>query len=171
MKNVWLNRTASHSSAGLPLSNCKEILPISVIPTALSAPSSIPSLPAPTPLKQANSSAPPADNRIPTSRFDPVAVNAAKLWPGQNQVGQLNTNLNNLAIQKVPSSPTDRVDFKIDHNLSQNRRMFVRYNRFKQATGAADFWDNGAAPSDGIMYWGSLTPPSITLRQLALERC
>jgi TonB dependent receptor len=84
-----------------------------------------------------------------------VALNAVKLWPAQNQVGQLNTNQNNLAIQKVPRSPTDRVDFKVDHNLSQTRRMFVRYNRFKQDTAAADFWDNGAAPSDGIMYWGS----------------
>ena len=96
-----------------------------------------------------------ADNRIPATRFDPVALNAIKLWPAANQVGQLNTNQNNLAVQKVPRSPTDRVDFKVDHNLSQNRRMFVRYNRFKQATAAADFWDNGAAPSDGIMYWGS----------------
>ena len=87
--------------------------------------------------------------------FDPVAVNATKLWPSPNQVGQLNTNQNNLAIQKVPRSPTDRYDFKIDHNLSASRRMFVRYNRFKQDTAAADFWDNGAAPSDGIMYWGS----------------
>src|SRR5207249_3567733 len=83
------------------------------------------------------------------------ALYAAKRWPAPNQVGQLNTNQNNLAIQKVPRSPTDRVDFKVDHSLSQNRRMFVRYNRFKQATAAADFWDNGAAPSDGIMYWGS----------------
>ncbi|MBI2689449.1 MAG: TonB-dependent receptor [Acidobacteria bacterium] len=96
-----------------------------------------------------------AGNQIPAARFDPVAVNVTKLWPATNQVGQLNTNLNNVAIQKVTRSPTDRVDFKIDHNLSQNRRMFVRYNRFKQDTAAADFWDNGAAPSDGIMYWGS----------------
>ncbi|MBI1787121.1 MAG: TonB-dependent receptor [Acidobacteria bacterium] len=96
-----------------------------------------------------------AGNRIPAAMMDPVALNAVKLWPAQNQPGSLNANQNNLAIQKVPRSPTDRVDFKIDHNLSENRRMFVRYNRFKQATAAADFWDNGAAPSDGIMYWGS----------------
>ena len=96
-----------------------------------------------------------AGNRVPAAMFDPVALNVAKLWPAANQPGTLNVNLNNVAIQKVPRSPTDRVDFKVDHNLSQNRRMFVRYNRFKQATAAADFWDNGAAPSDGIMYWGS----------------
>ena len=96
-----------------------------------------------------------AANRIPTAMMDPVTLNAVKLWPAANQPGSLNANQNNLAIQKVPRSPTDRVDFKIDHNLSESRRMFVRYNRFKQATAAADFWDNGAAPSDGIMYWGS----------------
>ena len=94
-------------------------------------------------------------NRVPTAMMDPVALNVLKLYPAQNQVGAVNTNVNNLAIQKVPQSPTDRVDFKVDHNFSQNRRTFVRYNRFKQATAAADFWDNGAAPSDGIMYWGS----------------
>ncbi|MBI4905688.1 MAG: carboxypeptidase regulatory-like domain-containing protein [Acidobacteria bacterium] len=96
-----------------------------------------------------------AGNLIPSSRFDPVALNAVKFWPASNQAGQVNTNQLNLAIQKVPRSPTDRVDFKVDHIFSLNRRLFVRYNRFKQATGAADFWDNGAAPSDGIMYWGS----------------
>ena len=96
-----------------------------------------------------------AGNRLPASMFDPVAVNAAQLWPSPNQPGQLNTNQNNLAIQKVTRSPTDRYDFKVDHNLSASRRMFVRYNRFKQDTAAADYWDNGAAPSDGIMYWGS----------------
>jgi hypothetical protein len=96
-----------------------------------------------------------AGNQIPAARFDPVAVNAAKLWPAPNQPGQAFTNQLNLAIQKVPRSPTDRFDTKIDHIFNQNRRVFVRYNRFKQATGAYDFWENGATPSDGIMYWGS----------------
>ncbi len=96
-----------------------------------------------------------AGNRIPTSMFDPVAVKAMALWPKANQPGFAFTNQNNVAIQKVPRSPTDRGDFRVDHNLNENRRFFVRYNRFKQATGAADFWDNGATPSDGIMYWGS----------------
>ncbi len=94
-------------------------------------------------------------NRIPAAMFDPVALKAVALYPKPNQPGAPITNQQNLAIQKVPRSPTDKVDLKIDHNLSQNRRMFVRYNRFKQNTAAADFWDNGAAPSDGIMFWGS----------------
>jgi hypothetical protein len=94
-------------------------------------------------------------NRIPASMFDPVAVKAMALYPTPNQAGFAFTNQNNVGIQKVPRSPTDKVDLKIDHNLNENRRMFVRYNRFKQDTAAADFWDNGATPSDGIMYWGS----------------
>jgi hypothetical protein len=94
-------------------------------------------------------------NRLPQSMFDPVAVKALDLYPKPNQAGFAFTNQNNVAIQKVPRSPTDKVDLKIDHNLTENRRMFVRYNRFKQDTAAADFWDNGATPSDGIMYWGS----------------
>lgn len=96
-----------------------------------------------------------ADNRIPQNMFDPVAVNAMKLWPRPNQAGQAFTNQNNVGIQKVPRSPTDRFDVKIDHNFNSNRRFFARYSRFKQAAAAADFWDNGATPSDGIMYWGS----------------
>lgn len=94
-------------------------------------------------------------NRIPASMFDPVAVKALGLYPKPNQAGFAFTNQNNVGIQVVPRSPTDKFDLKIDHNLSQNRRMFVRYNRFKQDTAAADFWGNGATPSDGIMYWGS----------------
>ena len=87
--------------------------------------------------------------------FDPVAVKALALYPKPNQAGNAFTNQNKLGIQNVPRSPTDKFDLKLDHFLSQNRRMFVRYNRFKQDTAAADFWDNGATPSDGIMYWGS----------------
>ncbi len=96
-----------------------------------------------------------AGNRIPASMFDPVAVKAMALWPKVNQTGAAFTNQNNVAIQMVPRSPTDKVDMKVDHNLSANKRFFVRYNRFKQDTAAADFFGNGATPSDGIMYWGS----------------
>jgi len=96
-----------------------------------------------------------AGNRIPASMFDPVALKVLQLYPKINQAGQPFTNINNVGIQKVPRSPTDKFDVKVDHNFNANRRFFVRYNRFKQDTAAADFWDNGAAPSDGIMYWGS----------------
>lgn len=94
-------------------------------------------------------------NRIPQTMFDPVAVKALELYPKPNQAGFAFTNQNNVGIQKVPRSPTDKFDVKVDHNFTENRRMFVRYNRFMQDTAAADFWDNGATPSDGIMYWGS----------------
>lgn len=96
-----------------------------------------------------------AGNIIPKDRLDPVAMKAVQLWPAANQPGFAYTFANNLAIQKVPRSPTDRFDMKVDHNFNSSKRMFVRYNRFKQEAAAADFWDNGATPSDGIMYWGS----------------
>jgi hypothetical protein len=129
--------------------------PTPATPTATSAPSSTPSPAAPTPTLRQLRRSPFAGNRIPTSMMDPIALNVLKLYPSSNQPGLPNTNQNNLAIQRVPQSPTDRVDFKVDRNFNPNRRMFVRYNRFEQATAAADFWGNGAAPSDGIMYWGS----------------
>ncbi len=94
-------------------------------------------------------------NRIPAARFDPVAVKAMALYPQANQAGNPFTNQNNVALQNVPRSPTDKWDFKVDHNITQNRRFFVTYHRFKQDTAAPDWWGNGAAPSDGIMYWGS----------------
>lgn len=96
-----------------------------------------------------------AGNRIPQSMFDPVAVKAMALWPKANQQGFAFTNQNNVGIQMVPRSPTDKFDVKVDHNFTQNRRIFGRYNRFIQDTAAADFYGNGATPSDGIMYWGS----------------
>lgn len=96
-----------------------------------------------------------AGNIIPASRIDPVAAAAAKLWPAANQPGNLYTFANNVAIQRVPRSPTDRFDTRVDHNFSSSKRLFVRYNRFKQEAAAVDFWGNGATPSDGTMFWGS----------------
>lgn len=96
-----------------------------------------------------------AGNVIPAARMDPVAIAAAKLWPAANQPGNPLTFANNVAIQRVPRSPTDRFDTRVDHNFSSSKRMFVRYNRFKQEAAAVDFWGNGATPSDGTMFWGS----------------
>lgn len=68
-------------------------------------------------------------NRIPTSRFDPVAVNVTKYYPQPNAAptGQSN-NQNNFA--NSGSKPLDMrmSDYRVDHVISTKQRFFARYS-------------------------------------------
>jgi hypothetical protein len=66
-------------------------------------------------------------NVIPTSRFDPVAVNLMKFFPEPNNV-PTNAFLqqNNFTRQGQSNSPVDQIDTRIDHNFSDKFRMFAR---------------------------------------------
>jgi hypothetical protein len=94
-------------------------------------------------------------NRIATTRIDPVSAKVIKYWPEPNQPGQANTNALNLGLRASFLSPTDRYEFKVDHNFTERRRMFLRYGRFKQTSADYDYWKNKATPVNGVMYWGS----------------
>ena len=70
-----------------------------------------------------------ANNVIPTSRFDPVAVKLMSFFPNPNSPGTVNNvalQTNNWHTTGSSTSPNDQIDARIDHNFSDKFRMFAR---------------------------------------------
>ncbi len=68
-------------------------------------------------------------NVIPASRFDAVAANVVKYYPLPNQPGNLNTGANNYYIASASPENIYNVDGKVDENLNDRNRFFVRASR------------------------------------------
>lgn len=64
-------------------------------------------------------------NRIPASRFDPVAAQVIALYPDPNLPGATN----NFFFSPSRSSDTDQYDARLDHNFNASHRAFFRYSR------------------------------------------
>jgi hypothetical protein len=90
-------------------------------------------------------------NVIAGSRLDPVAVNSLKLYPEPNQTGLPFTRQFNLVTMKSRLNPTDRIEFKVDHNFTSSHRLFLRYNFLDTDGGAPDSWGNKATPVNSPM--------------------
>jgi hypothetical protein len=68
-----------------------------------------------------------AGNRIPSARFDKVAVNMAKYWPTPNTTpSNQYTNANNFTSAGSGPSDSYRVDTRVDHNWTPSWRTFAR---------------------------------------------
>ena len=66
-----------------------------------------------------------AGNRIPSSRFDPVARAVIDLYPQPNLPGLVSNHF----FAGSRKDDTNQVDTRVDHNLSAGHRMFGRYSR------------------------------------------
>lgn len=86
-------------------------------------------------------------NRIPSDRFDPVAVNAIGYYPEQNQPGEPGTGTRNFISTNPSSSSTDKYDVRIDHNFSSANRLFGRYSHQIDKRTNPALWDNAADPN------------------------
>lgn len=121
-------------------------------------------------------------NAIPSSRFDPVAVNVLKYYPEPNSPGVTNTNKNNYF--KTGGSPlnTDNYDFRVDHNISATQRFFARYSHRLTENVAATFWPAGIEIAEGRTneenharnavadYTHTLSPATILTTRLGFAR-
>ena len=67
------------------------------------------------------------NNRIPTSRLDPLALKIVALYPLPNVQGRENLP-NNYFASPGTATDFDQYDFRLDHNFSQSHRFFVRYS-------------------------------------------
>jgi outer membrane receptor protein involved in Fe transport len=69
-----------------------------------------------------------AGNRIPSSMFDPVAVNAMKYYPRPNTTGNPVTNQNNYSQSGSRQNNITQHDYRIDQVISNKERFFARYS-------------------------------------------
>jgi hypothetical protein len=67
------------------------------------------------------------NNIIPASQINPVAANIAKLWDMPNQQGTAD-NTNNYTMGKNAQDTYGNELFRIDHNVSEKERFYVRGN-------------------------------------------
>ena len=68
-----------------------------------------------------------AGNRIPVSRFDPVAKTVADLYPAPNIAGR-EFLPNNYYLAPSDADDANQYDFRGDHNLTDMHRVFIRYS-------------------------------------------
>ena len=94
-----------------------------------------------------------AGNRVPVSRFDPVAVKLMSFWPSPNSPGTVTNaalQTNNWHTIGASTSPNDQIDIRIDHNFNDKLRMFGRAsNQAGLSSGFNAFGNPGAPPGNG----------------------
>lgn len=86
-------------------------------------------------------------NRIPAELLSPVARNILSYYPEPNQPGQGLSSTNNFFSAAANVLDIDRVDARVDHEVSANHRATFRYNRFQNRIGAPDYYGNIASPN------------------------
>lgn len=79
-----------------------------------------------TPVRDPQTGLPFPGNIIPTSRLDPVGAGIAALYPSPNVGGARSRNNNFLANQPI-STTTHVAVARLDHNFSQNDRIYGRF--------------------------------------------
>lgn len=124
-----------------------------------------------------------AGNAIPSSRFDPVAVNVTRYYPVPNTAptGQSN-NQNNFAASA--SKPLDMTmsDYRVDQIISPTQRVFGRYSTRLNDDKATQFFPAEVAVAEGRInqedhvhggvadYTNTLNPTTVLNARLGFAR-
>jgi hypothetical protein len=89
-------------------------------------------------------------NRIPSNRFDPVAVNLIKFYPQANTAptGQSNNQNNFGASASKPLNMTQQ-DYRVDQNISPTQRFFIRYSTRLNEDVATTFFPDDIKIAEG----------------------
>ncbi len=96
-------------------------------------------------------------NVIPASRFDPVAKNVVKYYPLPNREGNAFTAANNLSLPGTAPTDSNQYDIKIDENINDRNRFFLRYSHRKYDLGISNRF-----PSDIAVAQGDSLQPQIS---------
>lgn len=68
------------------------------------------------------------DNKIPKSMQNPISLNFLKYYPAATSDGDPLTHANNFYKAGVNNDRGDKMDIKVDHNISEKQRFTTRYS-------------------------------------------
>jgi hypothetical protein len=88
-------------------------------------------------------------NVIPADRMDPVARQVLNYYPLPNQAGNAVTGAQNYFATGTAELNVDNLDFRVDHNLSDQSRGFIRYSYRKTFSSPASFFPEDIAIAEG----------------------
>jgi hypothetical protein len=85
-------------------------------------------------------------NVIPTAQLSPIAQAILGYYPKPNQPGQGRSNTNNYFVAATNSLDADRVDLRIDQEITSNHRVFGHYSWFENLNAQPLVFGNFASP-------------------------
>ncbi|MBV8830222.1 MAG: TonB-dependent receptor [Acidobacteriaceae bacterium] len=85
-----------------------------------------------------------ANNMVPTSRLDPVAMKAIALYPAPNATGNPISGANNFFGSADVPNIEDQFSVRIDHTINERNRIFGRFAYADNSRGAYDFFHDNA---------------------------
>ena len=85
-------------------------------------------------------------NRIPASQINPVAANLLKYFPAANQKGIGLSDTNNYFSPAPNTLDNNRIDGRIDHQLSDKHVVFARGNYFANLNSSPDVYNSPMSP-------------------------
>jgi hypothetical protein len=107
-------------------------------------------------------------NIIPPSRFDNTARIMEKYWPLPNVAGASSTATNNYVTNYATGIDRHSYQLRIDQNISDRQRLFVRYTRWRHETPPSDPFYLGVsadfhqgADDTVLAYTFSISPTNI----------
>ena len=89
------------------------------------------------------------NNVIPTGRMDPVARNVLQYFPLPNQAGNPVTGAQNYFATGTAELNVDNIDGRVDHQISDKSKTFVRYSYRKTFSAPATFFPEDIAIAEG----------------------
>ncbi|MGH9630556.1 MAG: carboxypeptidase regulatory-like domain-containing protein, partial [Bryobacteraceae bacterium] len=122
------------------------------------------------------------NNRIPSSRIDPVAANVMRYYPLPNTQGDPLTNQNNYSRSGSRTFDNDQVDVRVDHNLTDTQRIFGRVSLRQMLNQPAVLFPEEIAVAEGRVneetiqrsavfdYTNTLSPSTIVSSRLGFSR-
>ena len=92
-------------------------------------------------------------NIIPTSRLNPIALEYLKYYPSPNQAGDAQGR-NNFITDNPRGDDFYSMNYRIDHNLTDKQRFFVRYSRNNRVEYRGNWTGevNGIRPTGNYLY-------------------
>lgn len=102
-------------------------------------------------------------NVIPPNLISPIAANALKYYPGPTQPGLGQSDVNNFFAAATNALDGDRVDLRVDHQVSTKHSVFARYNWFANLNAQPLVFGHFASPVEtpnripGINWIGNHT--------------